>query len=186
MRPWVTDLRADTLEPERRPRAPKRSDELVMTVLGHLRPAARRPGPVAWIETRDTLRIGRRLARLEDAALVAEIRAQAPLLLANGLRGRALRTAAAGIRELTYRHLGMRHHPVQVTGGLALARGRIVEMATGEGKTITTLIPALVVALTGVPVHVITVNPYLAARDAATLAPVIEALGLSHLSLIHI
>jgi len=180
MRPWVTDLRADTLEPERRPRAPKRSDELVMTVLGHLRPAARRPGPVAWIETRDTLRIGRRLARLEDAALVAEIRAQAPLLLANGLRGRALRTAAAGIRELTYRHLGMRHHPVQVTGGLALARGRIVEMATGEGKTITTLIPALVVALTGVPVHVITVNPYLAARDAATLAPVIEALGLSH------
>ncbi|MEB8385648.1 translocase [Rhodobacteraceae bacterium KMM 6894] len=124
--------------------------------------------------------IGRRLAALDDATLVATVRAQAPLLLSKGLRGRPMRIAAAGVREMTHRRLGMRHHPVQITGGLALMRGRIVEMATGEGKTITALIPAILVALTGTPVHIITVNKYLAARDAETLAPVIAALGLTH------
>ncbi|RKF13563.1 hypothetical protein D6850_14860 [Roseovarius spongiae] len=179
-RPWRTPERADTAEVERRPRAPRRSDEVVLTALSYLRRATRPPGPRGWYETRAVLRIARRLAALDDAALAAEVRAQAPLLLACGLRGEPLRIAAAGVREMTHRKLGMRHHPVQITGGLALARGRIVEMATGEGKTITTLIPAVLVALTGTPVHVITVNKYLAARDAETLAPVLGALGLTH------
>ncbi|MDF1855736.1 translocase [Pseudooceanicola sp.] len=179
-RPWQTSERADTAEPERRALTPRRSDELVRTALSYLRRATRGPGLRARIETGAVIRIGRRLAALDDVALVAEVRAQAPLLLARGLRGRPMRIVAAGVREMTFRRLQMRHHPVQITGGLALTRGQIVEMATGEGKTITTLIPAVLVALTGVPVHVITVNKYLARRDAETLAPVLEAFGLTH------
>ena len=179
-RPWTAPDRADTAEPERRPSEPRRSDEVVRTALSYLRRASTRPGPLTWLETREVLRLGRRLARLDDDALDRTVRDQAPALLARGLRGHPLRLAAAGVREMTFRKLRMRHHPVQVAGGLALARGRIVEMATGEGKTITTLIPAVLVALTGTPVHVITVNSYLAARDAETLAPVLDALGLSH------
>ncbi|QIE48248.1 hypothetical protein G5B38_21835 (plasmid) [Pseudohalocynthiibacter aestuariivivens] len=178
-RPWATPLRADTAEPERRPKAPKRSDEVVLTALSYLRRATTGPGWLSWLETRDVMRIGKRLATLDDAALVAKVREQATLLLSRGLKGRPMRIAAAGVREMTWRKRQMRHHPVQITGGLALTRGRIVEMATGEGKTITTLIPAVLVALTGTPVHVITVNQYLATRDAETLAPVLEALGLS-------
>lgn len=178
-RPWRAPDRADTAEPERRAKVPKRSDEVVMTALSYLRRASTRPKPLSWLEIRAVLRIGRSLDQMDDDALATYVRAQAPHLLRNGLRGRPMRRAAAGIREMTWRKLQMRHHPVQITGGLALMRGRIVEMATGEGKTITTLIPAILVALTGTPVHVITVNPYLAQRDAETLGPVIAALGLS-------
>ncbi len=149
-------------------------------LLSYLRNASIGPGLLSWLETRDVMRIGRKLRKLDDAALARKVREQAPLLLSRGLRGRPMRIAAAGVREMTYRKLGMRQHPVQITGGLALTRGRIVEMATGEGKTITTLIPAVLVALTGTPVHVITVNNYLAARDAETLAPVLGAHGFTH------
>ena len=179
-RPWLVRDRADTVEPERRPDPPRPSDEAVRRVLSLLRRAVSRPGLRCWLEVRSIRREGRRMEALDDAALVAEVRAQAPLLLRRGLRGRPLRVAVAGIREMTFRRTGKRHHPVQVAGGLALARGRIVEMATGEGKTLTTLIPAVLVALVGVPVHVVTVNSYLAERDAGTLAPVLEAFGLSH------
>lgn len=179
-RPWLIPDRADTVEPERRPPRPHKADEVVRGVLSRLRRAATGPGLMTWVETRAVLREGRRLEKLTDDAIVARTLAQAPKLLSDGLRGRPLRIAAAGVREITYRTIGLRHHPVQVTGGLALARGRIVEMATGEGKTITTLIPAVLVALTGTPVHVITVNPYLSARDRDTLAPVLDAFGLTH------
>lgn len=179
-RPWRAADRADLPEPERRPRAPKRPDEVILTGLSYLRRSSSGPGLWARLETQLILHHGRRLRRIDDDALAQLVRAQAPHLLRDGLRGRPLRIAAAGVREMTHRRLGLLHHPVQVTGGMALMRGQIVEMATGEGKTITTLIPAVLVALTGTPVHVITVNSYLAARDAETLAPVLAAFGLSH------
>ena len=77
------------------------------------------------------------------------------------------------------RHLGMRYHAVQLAGGRALTGRRIVEMATGEGKTITAILPAALAALSGRPVHVVTVNDYLAERDANRLRPVYAALGLT-------
>lgn len=80
---------------------------------------------------------------------------------------------------MSRRRLGLAHHKVQVIGGLALLRGNIVEMATGEGKTLTTLLPAIAAALAGVPAHVATVNGYLATRDCETLHPVLEAFGLT-------
>lgn len=179
-RPWARPERADLPEAERRPPTPARSDEVVRAALSRLKQASARPGLRQRAEVRAILALSPRMEALTEDQLLDLVREQRPLLLARGFRGRPLHLAAAGIREMTFRRLGKRHHPVQLTGGLALARGRIVEMATGEGKTLTALIPAVLVALTGVPVHVITVNPYLAARDAEILAPVLQAFGLTH------
>lgn len=83
------------------------------------------------------------------------------------------------IREVSGRVLGMRHFSVQVMGGYAMVRGMIAEMETGEGKTLTATLTAATVALAGVPVHVISVNDYLTQRDADTMRPLYEALGLT-------
>ena len=82
------------------------------------------------------------------------------------------------IREVCSRQLGLRHYPVQLMGGYAMLRGALAEMQTGEGKTLTAVLPAVTVALAGAPVHVITVNDYLARRDAEYLAPVYAFFGL--------
>lgn len=177
---WHIRDRADTAEPERRATPPHLSDEVVRGFLAPLRRAVIRPGLLRWFEVWQIRREGQRMEALSPEALAAKVQAQAPALLQGGLTGPPLRIAIAGVREMTFRHTGKRHHPVQIMGGLGLLRGQIVEMATGEGKTLTTLLPAVVVALVGVPVHVVTVNAYLAARDAETLAPVLNAFGLSH------
>ena len=83
------------------------------------------------------------------------------------------------VREVSRRRLGLAHYPVQLMGGYTLLRGMLAEMATGEGKTLTGLLPAVTVALAGVPVHVVTVNDYLARRDATELKPVFDFFGLS-------
>jgi preprotein translocase subunit SecA len=83
------------------------------------------------------------------------------------------------IREVAGRTIGQRHYETQLQAGWALLQGRFVEMATGEGKTIAATLPAATVALGGFPVHVVTVNDYLAARDAAQMAPLYGFLGLS-------
>ncbi|MEZ5940753.1 MAG: translocase [Planctomycetaceae bacterium] len=81
--------------------------------------------------------------------------------------------------EATRRTLGMTHFPVQVMGAIALFEGHIAEMQTGEGKTITAILPAALRATMGLGVHVITANDYLASRDAAKLWPVYKMLGIS-------
>ena len=178
-RPWRVRDRADTLEAERRRTPPKRSDEIAAGLIARIGQASGKPGLREHWRTLAVARKSRRLADLPEEALVELVREQRPLLLRDGLTGRPLVTIAAAIREMTFRKLGMRHHKVQIMGGLALLEGRIVEMATGEGKTITTLFPAIIAATAGVPVHVVTVNEYLAERDSETLRPVIEAFGLS-------
>ena len=87
--------------------------------------------------------------------------------------------AFALAREATYRILKMRHFDVQLIGGIALHEGNVAEMKTGEGKTLVALLPAYLNALTGRGVHVVTVNDYLAQRDAGWNAPVYHFLGLS-------
>lgn len=86
---------------------------------------------------------------------------------------------AALVREASRRKLNMSQYPVQVLGGLEMLRGRIVEMQTGEGKTLTAVLPAVARALAGRGCHVLTVNDYLADRDAELMRPVYEALGLT-------
>ena len=82
-------------------------------------------------------------------------------------------------REATFRVLGMRHYDVQMIGGIALHEGNVAEMKTGEGKTLVALLPAVLNALSGRGVHVVTVNDYLAQRDAGWNGPVYNFLGLS-------
>lgn len=86
--------------------------------------------------------------------------------------------AFAVVRETAKRLLGMRHFDVQLIGGIVLHEGKIAEMKTGEGKTLVATLPAYLNALTGKNVHIVTVNDYLAKRDAHWMGPVYEFLGL--------
>ena len=87
--------------------------------------------------------------------------------------------AFAVVREASTRVLGMRHYDVQLIGGMALHYGKIAEMRTGEGKTLMSTLPAYLNALSGKGVHVVTVNDYLASRDAAWMGKLYRFLGLS-------
>lgn len=99
------------------------------------------------------------------------------------IRGRPLDDllvpAFALVREASTRILGMRHYPVQILGGIAMHRGHFIEMVTGEGKTLAATCPAFLNALTDRGVHVVTVNDYLASRDADEMGRIYQFLGLS-------
>ena len=114
----------------------------------------------------------------------------AALGLSEGLRrgGFATPTVAqtfALVREAAARTLGQRHFDVQLIGGRILLDGMVAEMQTGEGKTLTATLAACTVALAGIPVHVVTVNDYLASRDAQWMGPIYDALGLSVATIVH-
>ena len=87
--------------------------------------------------------------------------------------------AFAVVREASQRVLGLRHFDVQMIGGMVLHHGKIAEMRTGEGKTLMSTLPSYLNALTGHSVHLITVNDYLAKRDAEWMQPIYEFLGLT-------
>ena len=87
--------------------------------------------------------------------------------------------AFATVREAAKRAIGMEHYRVQLIGGIILHQGRIAEMRTGEGKTLVSTLPAYLNALEGKGVHVITVNDYLASRDAEWMGQVHRFLGLT-------
>ena len=92
--------------------------------------------------------------------------------------------AFAYTREAAKRTLGQRHYDVQIFGGLVLLRNKIAEMKTGEGKTLVSTLPISLMALYKKGVHVVTVNEYLAKRDAEWMSPIYEFLGLE-VGLIH-
>ena len=136
---------------------------------------------------RDSRRVVERINALEaqltpltDQALAART-ADFRQRVANGETLEALLPEAfATCREASRRALGMRHFDVQLIGGMTLHAGRIAEMRTGEGKTLMATLPAYLNALAGRGVHVVTVNDYLAARDAQWMGRVYGFLGLSH------
>ena len=119
----------------------------------------------------------------------ADLQAQTPALKARLAGGETLDDilpdAFAVCREAAWRVLGMKHFPVQVTGGIALHRGAIAEMQTGEGKTLVATLPAYLNALTGEGVHIVTVNDYLAKRDSEWMGKVHRFLGLTVGLIIH-
>ena len=123
--------------------------------------------------------LGDEIAQLDDEALknkTAELKAA----FAEGKTlDELLPSAFAVAREAATRVMGMRHFDVQIVGGIALHEGRIAEMRTGEGKTLTATLPVYLNALSGKGVHVVTVNDYLAERDANWMRPLYEFLGLS-------
>lgn len=117
--------------------------------------------------------------KLADAELQAKT-AEFKQRLANGETLAAmLPEAFATVREASKRVMGMRHFDVQLIGGMVLIERNIAEMRTGEGKTLTATLPCYLNALTGKGVHVVTVNDYLARRDAETNRPLFEFLGLT-------
>jgi preprotein translocase subunit SecA len=118
----------------------------------------------------------RRMSRDEIGWQVAAMRRE---LRAHGFGLERAARVFALVREVSMRSLEMRHFDVQILGGWVLLNGMVAEMQTGEGKTLTATLPAAAVALAGIPVHVITVNDYLAQRDAEWMGPVYRALGLS-------
>jgi preprotein translocase subunit SecA len=97
----------------------------------------------------------------------------------DGLTETRVAQCFALVRAAAERTLGMRHFDCQLAGGWVMLNGMVAEMETGEGKTLTATLPAATAALAGMPVHIITVNDYLTARDAETMGPVYRALGLT-------
>jgi preprotein translocase subunit SecA len=122
-----------------------------------------------------------------DAALtnlsLADLRSQTTLLREHLAQGAPLESlipdAFAVVREVSRRLLHMRHFDVQLIGGIVLHEGKIAEMKTGEGKTLVATLPVYLNSLVGKGVHVVTVNDYLAKRDAEWMSPLYQALGLS-------
>ena len=92
---------------------------------------------------------------------------------------RILPEAFAIVRESSVRTLGLRHYDAQMIGGITLHQGKIAEMKTGEGKTLVSTLPAYLNAISGESVHIVTVNEYLAGRDAEWMRPIYEFLGLT-------
>ena len=121
----------------------------------------------------------RELRQAADADLKRRAQSMRVRLRQDGFARDSAGECFALIREAATRTLGLRHYPSQLMAGLALLQGKLVEMATGEGKTMAATLPACVVALAGYPVHVITVNDYLAARDAEKMMPLYNFLGLT-------
>ncbi|MZR62451.1 preprotein translocase subunit SecA [Alcanivorax sp. DP30] len=122
---------------------------------------------------------GEALAQLTDSDLQFKTREFREAFQQGKTLDELLPEAFAVVREASTRVMGMRHFDVQMMGGIALHEGRISEMRTGEGKTLTATLPVYLNALSGEGVHVVTVNDYLAERDANWMRPLYEFLGLS-------
>jgi len=119
------------------------------------------------------------IQKLDDEALKAKTDEFKAELKAGTSPENILPEAFAVVREAAKRNVGMRHFDVQLIGGKVLYDGKITEMATGEGKTLVATLAAYLVYLTGRKVHIVTVNDYLAKRDAEWMGPAYKALGLT-------
>ena len=126
------------------------------------------------------VRINELETRLDESTDLPALTAQFRERLAQGERlDELLPEAFAAVREAAKRSRNMRHFDEQLIGGITLHEGRIAEMRTGEGKTLVATLPCYLNALSGQGVHVVTVNDYLARRDAEWMGPIYETLGLT-------
>ena len=119
------------------------------------------------------------IASLNDSDLLQKTDELKSLYQSNKDLDNILPVAFAVVREASKRTIGLRHYDVQLIGGLTLHNGKISEMKTGEGKTLVSTLPAYLNSLSGDSVHIITVNEYLAQRDAEWMRPIYEFLGLT-------
>ncbi|MFM7242755.1 MAG: preprotein translocase subunit SecA [Planctomycetaceae bacterium] len=140
----------------------------------------RRPAITAatWRQVREIDALAPQMEALDDVALKRLGRSLAYRAKAGEPLDDLLVECFAATREAGRRRIGLRHYDVQLLAGAALVRGAIVEMQTGEGKTLVATLPLVLYALAGKGTHLATVNDYLAQRDADLLKPVYEALGL--------
>ncbi|HDI59963.1 MAG TPA: prepilin peptidase [Desulfobacteraceae bacterium] len=180
-RPWGTEGVYPEREEWRRDAGGRSIDAPVRTPSAGRRP---KPGTFGWIVDAAAQYRGQ-FDKLTDAQLLLTADALRPRLRREGLTRELVAQAFALVREAAGRHLGIPHFDVQLIGGQVLLSGMVAEMETGEGKTLVATLPACTLALVGVPVHIITVNDYLAARDAQWMGPVYQALGLSVGTIVH-
>ncbi len=124
------------------------------------------------------LALEEKYAAMSDDELRAQTEVLKDRLSAGETLDDILTDAFAVCREASWRVLGMKHFPVQILGGIILHQGRISEMKTGEGKTLVATLPAYLNALSGLGVHIVTVNDYLAQRDSEWMGKVFRFLGL--------
>jgi len=173
------------LYPEREEPKLGKVERLAATVGGFFAPWLRpKPERFSWIiEAVNTQAPS--VDQWTDRKILAESLALRPLLRREGYTPELVGKAFALVREVGHRTLSMRHVDVQLIGGLVLLKGMVAEMETGEGKTLTATLPASTLALAGVPVHIITVNDYLAERDADWMRPIYEGLGLRVGTIVH-
>lgn len=122
-----------------------------------------------------------KLPTLIMAAHIQQLRKQ---LQQQGLEDDLVAKAFATIRVVSNRTLGKRHFDEQILGGWCMMNGLLVEMETGQGKTLTATLPACTAALAGIPVHIVTANDYLAKRDEEILRPLYQKMGLSSASVV--
>ena len=139
--------------------------------------------------SREIKRMGRAVAQINAFEKATEVLSDEDLMARTGafrerlaagesLEG-LLPEAFAAVREASRRTRDMRHFDVQLVGGMVMHTGRIAEMRTGEGKTVVAVLAAYLNALSGAGVHIVTVNDYLARRDAGWMGPIYEALGMT-------
>ena len=150
-------------------------------------------GLIRYILEADSRRSLRKISAMADKIMALspkyekmsdeELRSQTDLLKERYKNGETLDSllfdAFAVVREASYRVLNMRHYKVQLMGGICVHQGRVAELKTGEGKTLMATLPAYLNALTGKGVHIVTVNDYLAKRDAEWMGKVHRFLGLT-------
>ncbi len=167
---------------ERADREPGWHDRLAQSLIGAAKPAwdrLRSPARgleriVAHVERHDQA-----MRAADDSALAMRARTMGARLRREGFPPALVGECFALVREAASRTIGQRHYDPQLMCGWALLQGRLVEMETGEGKTIAATLAASTAALAGCPVHVVTVNDYLAGRDAEMMGPLYRFLGLS-------
>ena len=121
---------------------------------------------------------GKNLEKMNDRVIDAWVLDLKKKLYSRGLREDLMVNAFAGIQEISKRELGKAHFDCQLAGGWTMMQGKIAEMQTGEGKTLTATLAAACAAMAGIPVHVITVNDYLVKRDLELMNPLYQRLGL--------
>lgn len=176
---------AGKLYPEREEPKLGKMEKLAATVGGFFAPWLRpKPERFRWII--DAVhRQAQSMDQWTDRNILEESQGLRPLLRREGYTEELVGKAFALVREVAHRTLSMRPVDVQLLGGLVLLKGMVAEMETGEGKTLTATLPASTLALAGVPVHIITVNDYLAKRDADWMRPIYEGLGLRVGTIVH-
>jgi preprotein translocase subunit SecA len=181
-------LEAGAFYDERRAEEPGAVDAWALGLIGRARAAVPLRAAKPWAAARAATALASEARACSDELLRQRLRAAAravinPRSVRSAEQGMsvhaALPLALALVREAAARSLAMQPYEVQLLGAALLLRGQLAEMATGEGKTLTAGLGAALAAAAGLPVHVITVNDYLAERDAAKLAPLYHFLGLS-------
>ena len=174
---------------EREEKAPPWHDELALSLwYGAALPLWRRAGG-GQMAARRVVALARacegEMSALDDAALRRQAQALRLEMRRSSFAAPAVARFFAVVREAGSRVIGKRHYDSQVHAGWLLLQGTLAEMATGEGKTFAATLPACAAALAGLPVHVITVNDYLAARDAESMAPLYAFFGLRCGAIVH-